>query len=139
MSESDEIKSLMSQYESLLKQKKASEDTKKVTSEQMEKLEARIIDSMVDMGVQNIKSESGYLFFRKKQKYVNKHPGADKDALAKALANSPQFSDLVSLSYNTMSLRKRYNEVIDNGDEVDPSVQEMLSVTEVVELGVRSS
>jgi len=139
MSESDEIKSLMSQYESLLKQKKASEDTKKVTSEQMEKLEARIIDSMVDMGVQNIKSESGYLFFRKKQKYVNKHPEADKDALAKALANSPQFSDLVSLSYNTMSLRKRYNEVIDNGDEVDPSVQEMLSVTEVVELGVRSS
>lgn len=137
--ELERIRELTQKYEALSAEKERSEAVDEERSKQMESMETQILDLLVETGLQNIKSESGRVFFRKREQYVGMAPGIDKTEFVSVLANDPEFSDLVQPAYNVMSLRARYREVLENEREVSDQVMKMLKVTDVVKLGVRKS
>lgn len=133
------IRELTQKYESLSAEKERSKASDKDRSSQMEAMEAEILDLLVQTGLQNIKSESGRVFFRKRERYAGMSPDVDKRDFVAVLANDPDFADLVEPSCNVMSLRKRYKEVLESGREVSEQVAKVLKITDAVELGVRKS
>lgn len=137
--ELERIRELTQKYEALSAEKERSKAVDEERSKQMEAMEREILDLLVETGLQNIKSESGRVFFRKREQYVGMAPGIDKAEFVSVLANDPEFSDLVQPAYNVMSLRARYREVLENEREVSDQVMKMLKVTDVVKLGVRKS
>lgn len=139
MSDLERLKDLMGQRENLDSEKIKAVDSEKDLSGRIENIDAEILELLVSAGLQNIKSESGRMYFRKREQYVGKSSDVDKDRFIAVLANSPQFSSLVTPSYNSMSLRSRYNEVLDTGEEIPEEVQQVLKITEVTKLGVRKS
>jgi len=139
MSDLERMKELMLQRENFESAKTAAVDSQKDLTERLDKIDAEILELLVSAGLQNMKSESGRLYFRKREQYVGKATEVDKDAFISVLANSAQFSSIVAPSYNAMSLRTRYNEVLDSGQEVPEEVRAVLKITEVTKLGVRKS
>lgn len=137
--ELERIRELTQKYEALSAEKERSKVSDKDRSSQMEAMEAEILDLLVQTGLQNIKSESGRVFFRKRERYAGMSPDVDKRDFVAVLANDPDFADLVEPSYNVMSLRKRYKEVLESGREVSEQVAKVLKITDAVELGVRKS
>ena len=137
--ELDRFRELTQKYEALSAEKDRSKAVDEERSKQMESMETEILDLLVQTGLQNMKSETGRVFFRKREQYVGMAPNINKAEFVSVLANDPDFADLVQPAYNVMSLRARYREVLENEREVSDQVMKMLKVTDVVKLGVRKS
>ncbi len=137
--ELDRFRELTQKYEALSAEKDRSKAVDEERSKQMKSMETEILDLLVQTGLQNMKSETGRVFFRKREQYVGMAPDINKAEFVSVLANDPDFADLVQPAYNVMSLRARYREVLENEREVSDQVMKMLKVTDVVKLGVRKS
>ena len=91
--------------------------------------------------------ESGKTLYTRVDKfYAIKYPdGATEEQKAetkqefiRALADCPDTSDIVKRDYNAATLRSRIKEIEENGEQLDPSVLNLISVIEKPRISYRS-
>jgi hypothetical protein len=141
------IGELARQFEKLLDRKnKAAADTREVSGE-IESLEQELLDKMADEGMPSMRLESGKTLYTRVDKfYAIKYPdGATEEQKAetkqefiRALADCPDTSDIVKRDYNAATLRSRIKEIEENGEQLDPSVLNLISVIEKPRISYRS-
>lgn len=153
--ELSELDKLMEQYEECAKAKKGLEAEAKVSGEVLQRLEQEILEALVAAGTQNYRTARGYTFFRRTETYFSPKPRLDadgnvlknasgvtvtlRDDLINALANHPNFMDLVAPNYNANSLQSRLREWLRNNEELPDELAPLVDVTTVEKLGVNAS
>lgn len=131
------MKELLQEYSKIKGQLDKSEADAKEAKERLAQLDEQILEALVEAGQQNCTGEDGRKFFRKTERWVSTADGIERQEMIKVLANDPAFADLVSASVNSMSLRTRYQEIIDSGETLNPETAKVLRVSETVKLGTR--
>lgn len=131
------MKELLEEYSKIKNAMEKHEADAKEAEERLSQLDEQILEAMVDAGQQNCTGVDGRKFFRKTERWVSAAEGVKKSEMIRILANDPHFADLVNPQVNSMSLRTRYQEVIDSGEPVSPEILRVLKVTESVKLGTR--
>lgn len=131
------MKELLEEYSRIRNAMERSEADVKEAKERLLQLDEQILEALVDAGQQNCTGEDGRKFFRKTERWVSAADSVEKQEMIRVLANDPDFSDLVTAQVNSMSLRTRYQEVLDSGTEISPEVARVLKVSESVKLGTR--
>jgi hypothetical protein len=131
------MKELLQEYSKIKNQLDKSEADAKEAKERLAQLDEQILEALVEAGQQNCTGEDGRKFFRKTEKWVSPADGVERKEMIRILANDPNFADLVSANVNSMSLRTRFNEVLDSGAEISPETMKVLRVSETVKLGTR--
>ena len=141
------IGELARKFEVLLDRKnKAAKEEKEVSAE-ISALEEELLDAMADEGLPSLKLESGKTLYKRVDRfYAIKYPeGATEDQKAElkqqfveAMKNCPDTADLVKFAYNANSLRSRIKEIEENGEQLDPSVLNLISVIEKPRVSYRS-
>ena len=131
------MKELLQEYEALRRSRDDAEKTSAECKERMTQLEEQILEELTNNGLQNTTSETGMKFFKKKERWVSAKEGIEKAEMIRVLANDPHFADLVNPQVNAMSLRARYQEVLDSGEALNPETERVLKVVETTKLGTR--
>jgi uncharacterized protein YukE len=131
------MKELLQEYSQIRNSVEKNEADIKEAKERLAQLDELILEAMVNAGQQNCAGEDGRKFFRKTERWVSAADNVDKKEMIRVLANDPDFADLVTAQVNSMSLRTRYQEVLDSGAELSPEVAKVLKVSESVKLGTR--
>lgn len=131
------MKELLQEYEKLRNLKDDADKKSDEFKQRMVELEEQILEALTANGQQNAKSDSGMKYFKKKDRWVSAKEGIDKAEMIRVLANDPNFRDLVNPQVNAMSLRTRYQEVLDSGESISAEVDRVLRVVETIKLGTR--
>ena len=132
------IGELASQFEVLLRAKKAAASNEAACNKEIESLQQQLLDLMSDEGLPSVKLESGMTLFRRTETYYGVGEGFDKKKLVEALANCELTRDLVEAKYDSNALRARMKELELTGDSLPAELLEMLKVTKKEKVGHRS-
>jgi hypothetical protein len=145
------VTELASEFSELIDQKKKQDADKKSISSRMKRCEEQLLNAMTDEGMQNLTLTSGMCLYRATDKFYGVVIDPDlegeekeeakekaKENLAAELARHPQTMDLVTVSYNSRSLRARMKEIEDNEEELPEELKKLLHVTEVFRVKYRS-
>lgn len=136
---SDRVRKMLAEYDELLEKKRNCEKDSKDVSERMETLDDQMQELMIELGTRQLKTEKGTLIYQQTETWVSAAEGIETEALAKALANDPNFADLVKPKFDSRSLRTRWKEILDAGESISPEVEKLVKVSSSVKIRNRRS
>jgi hypothetical protein len=129
---------LAQKYADAIRRKKSAETSVKDMSSEADKLEQQLLDEMGAEGLDTIKTSCGMTLYRRTDKFYGVAEGATKEDLVKALGRYEQTADLVTVSFNSISLKARVREIESCGEQMPEEVMSLLKVTERDKVGHRS-
>lgn len=129
---------LAKKYENLVLEKKRTADTEKILGIEISQVERDLLEEMGLNGIDTLKTSTGTVLYRRKDRIVSKADGVSTDQLCHELAQHEQTRDLVCPRYNANSLSSRWKEMIESDDPVPPSLAAMLKIIEIDRIGYRT-
>lgn len=133
-----DTRALAKRYEELLNQKKAVAKQEADNGIELNEVEQRLFDAMVDDELQSMKLDSGLTLYRRIDEFPAVAEGHTKEELVEALANHEETRDLVSVTYNSNSLRSRIKEIESNGETLPEEIRSLLAIHQKFRIGYRS-